>query len=76
MTNQLQKKTTLKQRPPIPSRDEFHRDFAGLIYAADFNTYYPNPYRNIGNTSAYGFTVTNIAHTQPETTADKKRRIL
>lgn len=36
--------------PPIPSREEFHRDFAGLIFAADFNTNRPNPYRNVAHT--------------------------
>lgn len=60
MTKQLQQETNTRQCPPIPSRDEFHRDFAGLIYAADFNTNYPNPYRN-------------IVHTQSEIIANRKR---
>lgn len=52
MTKQKQQETNTKQSLPIPSREEFHRNFAGLIYAADFNTNYPNPYRNIVHTLA------------------------
>lgn len=28
----------------IPSREEFHRKFAGIIYEDDFNCYYPCKY--------------------------------
>lgn len=54
MTNQNHRKTNpdTSQHPPIPSRDEFHRDFAGLIFAADFNTNHPNPYRNVAHTQS------------------------
>lgn len=52
MTNQIHRKTDARQRPPIPSREEFHRDFAGLIFAADFNTNHPNPYRNVAHTQS------------------------
>ncbi len=34
----------------LPSREEFHREFAGIITSADFNTYYPNSNRNIAYT--------------------------
>lgn len=29
----------------IPTRDEFHCQFGGIIQDADFNTNHPNPYR-------------------------------
>ena len=31
----------MNQKPPIPSREIFHREFAGIIIASDFNTDYP-----------------------------------
>lgn len=36
---------------PIPSRKDFHKEFAGLIQIADFNTYKPNPYRSNPHTA-------------------------
>lgn len=26
------------QKPPIPSREQLHREFAGIIFPGDFNT--------------------------------------
>lgn len=41
-------KNTTKQQSylPIPTRNDFHKEFAGFIQLADFNTYQPNPYRS------------------------------
>lgn len=30
----------------IPTRKEFHKEYAGEISSADFNTNYPNPHRH------------------------------
>ena len=35
----------------MPSRSELHREFAGIISEADFDTSRPNPYRIIERTS-------------------------
>lgn len=49
--NTYQKKNGLN----IPSRKEFHKEFAGTISEADFNTCYPNPYRIDAQYGAYKF---------------------
>lgn len=36
----------------MPSRSELHREFAGVISEADFDTTTPSPYRIIKRTSA------------------------
>lgn len=36
----------------IPTRNEFHKEYAGEISAADFNTNYPNPHRHYEFTQA------------------------
>lgn len=33
-----------------PSREDFHRDFAGVLTVHDFCTEYPNPNRNMPHT--------------------------
>lgn len=39
----------------IPSREEFHREYAGTISEADFNTCHPNPHRLDAQYGAYKF---------------------
>lgn len=48
---------TLEQRNQliIPTREEFHRQWAGELSLADFNTSYPNPYRLNSQMSAFRF---------------------
>lgn len=54
MTN---KKNTYQpnNRLYVPSRREFHKEFAGTISDADFNTCHPNPYRIDAQYGAYKF---------------------
>ncbi len=42
----MKKNTKQQCSLPIPSRKDFHKEFAGYIQLADFNTYKPNPYRS------------------------------
>lgn len=42
----------MNQKPPIPSREMFHREFAGIIIASDFNTDYPTGCGHRQRTSA------------------------
>lgn len=35
---------TLTRRPYTPTREEFHKSFAGVLYAADFSTDKPSPW--------------------------------
>lgn len=39
----------------IPSREEFHKSFAGEIYLADFDTDHPNHYRLYAQMKAWRF---------------------
>ena len=50
MTNDTKSKKSLTTLP-VPTRGDFHREFAGLIQIADFNTYKPNPYRSNPHTA-------------------------
>lgn len=36
---------------PIPGRIDFHKEFAGIVQIADFDTYKPNPFRNNPHTA-------------------------
>lgn len=38
--------TTTQKKNKLPSREEFHREFAGVITVKDFDTTYGNPRRH------------------------------
>lgn len=59
MTTESRKKIHIPDIPSnplhIPTREEFHREYAGKITNADFNTSHPSRYRFSNFMAAYRF---------------------